>query len=78
MLNYFGVSCLVLQILLNQMAAFVFSNFSLRLNRQLQKHQSKVTEKLMQPFGLTYCVKPSKWRQNTATSKSKEMECDNL
>jgi hypothetical protein len=29
MLKYYGVSCLVLYILLNQMAAFVFSNFSL-------------------------------------------------
>jgi hypothetical protein len=29
----------------NQMAAFVFSYFSLRPNRQLQKHQAKVTEK---------------------------------
>ena len=29
MLNYFGVICLVLHVLLNRMAAFVFSNFSL-------------------------------------------------
>jgi hypothetical protein len=29
MLKYFGVSCLVLHILLNQTAAFVFSNVSL-------------------------------------------------
>ena len=36
MLKYFGVSCLVLHNLLNQMAAFVFSNISLVFLQLLQ------------------------------------------
>ena len=42
-------------------------------NLQLTKRPCWSYWKQMQPFGLTIYVKPSNWRQNIATSKSREI-----